>query len=33
MKAAAYAAQLKGEYDPILIKMPLDDEGMAAGVR
>jgi hypothetical protein len=33
MRAAAYAAQLKGEADPVLIKMPLEGEGIAAGVR
>jgi hypothetical protein len=31
--AATFAAQLKGESEPVLIKMPLEDEGLAAGVR
>ena len=33
MRAATYAAQLRGETDPVLVKMPLEGEGMAAGVR
>ena len=33
IKAATLQAQLKGEQNPILIKMPLEDEGVAAGVR
>ena len=33
MGAATFAAQLKGETEPVLIKMPLQDEGIAAGVR
>jgi len=33
IRAAAYQAQLKGEERPVLIKMPLGDEGVAAGVR
>ena len=31
--AAAYQAQLNHESDPILLKMPPEDEGIAAGVR
>jgi len=26
-------AQFNGERDPVLIKIPLEDEGMAAGVK
>jgi hypothetical protein len=33
IRAAAFEAQLKGEADPILIRMPLEGEGLAAGVR
>jgi hypothetical protein len=33
MRAAALQAQLKGECNPVLIKMPLESEGLAAGVR
>ena len=33
MKSVTYLAQLRGEKDPILIKMPLGDEGIAAGLR
>ena len=31
MQAATYQAQLRGELSPVLIKMPLEDEEMAAG--
>jgi hypothetical protein len=33
MRAAALQAQLHGEHNPVLIKMPLEGEGLAAGVR
>ena len=33
MQAAAFQAQLNGESDPVLVKMPLAGEGLAAGVR
>jgi hypothetical protein len=33
MQAAAFQAQLNGECDPVLVKMPLSGEGLAAGVR
>ena len=33
MQAAAYQAQLSGEEHPVLVKMPLEGEGLAAGVR
>jgi hypothetical protein len=33
MQAAAYQAQLNGEGNPILVRMPLEGEGLAAGVR
>ena len=33
MQAAAYQAQLEGENNPVLVKMPLPGEGLAAGVR
>lgn len=33
IRAAAYQAQLKGEDHPVLVKMPLEGEGLAAGVR
>jgi hypothetical protein len=33
IRAATYQAQLKGETQPVLIRMPLEDEGLAAGVR
>jgi len=33
MKSATYQADLHGEPDPILIKMPLADEGTSVGVR
>jgi hypothetical protein len=33
IRAAAYQAQLQGEKAPVLIKMPLQDEGLVAGVR
>ncbi len=33
MQAAAYQAQLNGECEPVLIRMPLAEEGLAAGVR
>ncbi len=33
IRAAAYQAQLNHEEHPVLIKMPLEDEGLAAGVR
>lgn len=33
MQAAAFQAQLNHEEDPVLVKMPLQGEGLAAGVR
>jgi hypothetical protein len=33
MKAAAFQAQLNGEDNPLLVRMPLAGEGLAAGVR
>jgi len=33
MRAAAYQAQLNGEDEPVLIRTPLEDEGIAAAVR
>jgi hypothetical protein len=33
MKSVTFQAQLHGEADPILIKTPFGDEGIAAGVR
>jgi hypothetical protein len=33
MQAAAFQAQLNGEHDPVLVRMPLAGEGLAAGVR
>jgi hypothetical protein len=33
MRAAALLAESRGEDDPVLVKMPLADEGLAAGVR
>ena len=33
MMAASLQAQLKGERYPVLIKMPLEGEGLAAGIR
>jgi hypothetical protein len=33
MQAAAYQAQLNGEREPVLVRMPLAEEGLAAGVR
>jgi hypothetical protein len=33
MQAAAYQAQLNGEENPLLVRMPLAGEGLAAGVR
>jgi hypothetical protein len=33
MQAAAFQAQLNGEGDPVLVRMPLAGEGLAAGVR
>ena len=33
IRAAAFEAQLNGEGDPVLIKMPLEGEGSAAGVK
>lgn len=33
MKSVAFQAQLLGEEDPILIKMPYGEEGIAAGIR
>lgn len=33
MMAASLQAQLKGERHPVLIKMPLEGEGLAAGIR
>jgi hypothetical protein len=33
MQAAAYRAQLEGEENPVLVKMPVPGEGLAAGVR
>lgn len=33
MQAAAYQAQLNGEQNPVLVRMPLAEEGLAAGVR
>lgn len=33
IRAATYQAQLKGEQSPVLIKMPLQGEGLVAGVR
>ena len=33
MRATTLLAQSRGEDDPILVKMPLADEGLAAGVR
>jgi hypothetical protein len=33
IEAASVQAQFNGESNPVLIKMPLEDEGMAAGVK
>ena len=33
IEVATFQAQLNGEKDPVLIKIPLEDEGIAAGVR
>jgi hypothetical protein len=33
MKAAAFQAQLNGEEDPVLVRMPPAGEGLAADVR
>jgi hypothetical protein len=33
IRAASYQAQLKGEKHPVLVKMPIEGEGIAAGVR
>ena len=33
MQAAAYQAQLNGEENPLLVRMPLAGEGLAAGVK
>jgi hypothetical protein len=33
VNAAAYQAQLNKEENPVLLRMPLEDEGIAAGVR
>jgi hypothetical protein len=33
IKAASFQAQLKGENHPVLIRTPLENEGLAAGVR
>jgi hypothetical protein len=33
MQAAAYQAQLNGEQNPVLIRMPFEGEGVAAGTR
>jgi hypothetical protein len=33
MQAAGYQAQLNGEENPLLVRMPLAGEGLAAGVR
>ena len=33
IEAASLQAQFNGERDPVLIKIPLEDEGMAAGVK
>jgi hypothetical protein len=33
IRAATYQAQLKGESQPVLMRMPLEGEGLAAGVR
>jgi hypothetical protein len=33
MRATTLLAQSRGEDDPVLVKMPLADEGLAAGVR
>jgi hypothetical protein len=33
IEAASLQAQFNGEMEPVLIKIPLEDEGMAAGVR
>jgi hypothetical protein len=33
MQAAAFQAQLNGEEDPVLVRMPPEGEGLAAGVR
>jgi len=33
LDAAILQAQFNGEKEPVLIKMPLEDEGMAAGVK
>ena len=30
-QAAIYQAQLQGEYSPVLVQMPTEDEKMAAG--
>jgi hypothetical protein len=31
VQAAVYQAQLQGEYSPVLVQMPSEDEEMAAG--
>lgn len=33
MQAAAYRAELKKESNPVLLRMPIEGEGIAAGVR
>jgi hypothetical protein len=33
IKAAALQAQLKGEEHPVLVRTPIEGEGLAAGVR
>jgi hypothetical protein len=33
LNLAAYQAQLNNESNPVLIRMPSEDEGIAAGVR
>jgi len=33
MRATTLLARSRGEDDPVLVKMPLRDEGLAAGVR
>ncbi|MGA2356928.1 MAG: hypothetical protein ABSG02_20730 [Terriglobales bacterium] len=33
IEAASVQAQFNGEPDPVLIKIPLEDDGMAAGVK
>jgi hypothetical protein len=33
IEAASVQAQFNGELDPVLIKIPLEDQGMAAGIK